>query len=140
YQNYLAPLSQGHLETVNRRDDGTVILTQAKARVLAAAVLARCDAADGKVDGVVGNPDACTVDPALIQCPGDTDAADCLTAEQVRVARAFYAPPVDDRGRQLYPAGMARGSEAGWPGASIGTDTTLSGGGNYAQEVLRYLA
>jgi len=140
YQNYLAPLSQGHLETVNRRDDGTVILTQAKARVLAAAVLARCDAADGKVDGVVGNPDACTVDPAVIQCPGDTDAADCLTAEQVRVARAFYAPPVDDRGRLLYPAGMARGSEAGWPGASIGTDTTLSGGGNYAQEVLRYLA
>lgn len=140
YQNYLAPLSQGYLETVNRRADGTVILTQAKARVLAAAVLARCDAPDGKVDGVVGNPDACTVDPAVIQCPGDTDAATCLTADQVRVARAFYAPPVDSKGKQVYPAGMARGSEAGWPGASIGTDAALSGGGNYAQEVLRYLA
>ena len=139
YQNYLAPLSQGYLETVNRRDDGTVILTQAKARVLAAAVLDACDALDLKVDGVIGNPDACTFDPGTIQCAGDTDAATCLTADQVRVARAFYAPPVDDRGRQLYPAGMVRGSEAGWPGASIGTDTTLSGGGNFAQEVLRYL-
>ena len=141
YQNYLAPLSQGYLETVNRREDGTVILTQAKARVLAAAVVAACDGTgDGKIDGVVGNPDACSFDPGTIQCAGDTDAANCLTAEQVRVARAFYAPPVDDRGRQLYPAGMARGSEAGWPGSSIGTDTALSGGGNYAQEVLRYLA
>jgi len=140
YQNYLAPLSQGHLETVNRRADGTVILTQAKARVLAAAVLARCDGADGKVDGVVGNPDSCTVDPAVIQCPDGTDGATCLTAEQVAVARAFYAPPTDDRGRQLYPAGLERGSEAGWPGYSIGTDAALSGGGNYAQEVLRYLA
>lgn len=139
YQNQLAPLSQGHLETVNRRADGTVILTQAKARVLAAAVLAACDATDGRTDGVVGNPDACTVDPSVVQCAGD-DAADCLTAEQVAVARAFYAPPVDARGRQLYPAGMPRGSEAGWPGASIGTDAALSGGGNYAQEVLRYLA
>jgi hypothetical protein len=140
YQNYLAPLSQGHLETVNRRADGTVILTQAKARVLAAAVLAACDGTDGTVDGVVGNPDACTVDPAVIQCPDGTDGATCLTAEQVAVARAFYAPPVDDKGRQLYPAGLERGSEAGWPGYSIGTDTALSGGGNYAQEVLRYLA
>ena len=140
YQNYLATLSQGYLETVNRRADGTVILTQAKARVLNAAVLARCDATDGKVDGVVGNPDTCDVDPAVIQCAGDVDAPTCLTADQVRVARAFYAPPVDEKGRQVYPAGMMRGSEAGWPGSSIGTDTNLSGGGNYAQEVLRYLA
>ncbi|MCY7399871.1 MAG: tannase/feruloyl esterase family alpha/beta hydrolase [Nocardioides sp.] len=140
YQNYLAPLSQGYLETVNRRADGTVILTQAKARVLAAAVLAACDGPDGTVDGVIGDPDACTVDPAVVQCANDVEADDCLTAEQVRVARAFYAPPVDDKGRQVYPAGLVRGSEAGWPGASIGTDAALSGGGNYAQEVLRYLA
>jgi feruloyl esterase len=140
YQNYLAPLSQGYLETLNRRADGTVILTQDKARVLAAAVLAACDATDGRADGVVGNPDACTVDPSVVQCAGDVDAADCLTAEQVAVARAFYAPPVDRKGREVYPAGMPRGSEAGWPGASIGTDAALSGGGNYAQEVLRYLA
>lgn len=140
YQNYLATLSQGYLETVNRRSDGTVILTQAKARVLSAAVLARCDGKDGRLDGVVSNPDRCAVDPAVAKCPRGTDQPTCLTAEQVRVARAFYAPPVDRNGKVVYPAGLARGSEAGWPGYSIGTDTTLSGGGNYAQEVLRYLA
>ncbi|OFE18724.1 hypothetical protein BA895_00545 [Humibacillus sp. DSM 29435] len=140
YQNYLATLSQGYLETVNRRSDGTVILTQAKARVLSAAVLARCDGKDGRLDGVVTNPDRCTVDPAVVKCASGTDEPTCLTGEQVRVARAFYAPPVDSRGRTVYPAGLARGSEAGWPGYSIGTDTALSGGGNYAQEVLRYLA
>ncbi|MGY1914426.1 tannase/feruloyl esterase family alpha/beta hydrolase [Blastococcus sp. SYSU DS0973] len=140
YQNYLAPLSQGYLETVNRRADGTVILPTTKVPVVAAAALERCDGRDGAVDGVIADPEGCDFDPGTLQCDGDVDQPDCLTSAQIDVVRAFYAPPVDDRGRQLYPGGLVVGSEAGWPGWSIGTDTALSGGGNYAQQVLQYLA
>ncbi|WP_456616090.1 tannase/feruloyl esterase family alpha/beta hydrolase [Blastococcus sp. SYSU DS0541] len=140
YQNYLAPLSQGHLETVNRNPDGTVILPGTKAPVVAAAALARCDGLDGVVDGVIADPEGCDFDPGTLQCPDDVDQPTCLTSAQVDVVRAFYAPPVDDRGRQLYPGGLVVGSEAGWPGWSIGTDTALSGGGTFAESVLRYLA
>ncbi|MGY2065408.1 tannase/feruloyl esterase family alpha/beta hydrolase [Blastococcus sp. SYSU DS0619] len=140
YQNYLAPLSQGHLETVNRRDDGTVILPATKAPVVGAAALARCDDLDGVVDGVIADPEGCDFDPGTLLCPGDVDQPTCLTSAQVEVVEAFYAPPVDERGRELYPGGLVVGSEGGWPGWSIGTDTALSGGGNYAQQVLQYLA
>lgn len=140
YQNYLAPLSQGYLETVNRDAAGKVILPAGKAPVVGAAVLRACDAEDGRTDGVVGDPDTCDFDPASLLCPGDVDGPDCLTSAQVDVVRAFYAPPVDDRGRQLYPGGLVVGSENGWPGWSIGTDTAFSGGGTFAEQVLRYLA
>ncbi len=141
YQNYLAPLSQGYLETGNRDEQGHVILTQDKVRdVLAPAVLAACDGDDGDVDGVLADPENCDFDPGSLQCPTDVDQPTCLTSSQVDVARAFYAPPTDDRGRQLYPGGLVVGSEGGWPGWSVGTDTSLSGGGNFAEQVLRYLA
>jgi hypothetical protein len=140
YQNYLAPLSQGHLEMVNRDANGKVILPGSKAPVIAAAVLEECDAEDGRTDGVVGDPESCDFDPASLLCPDDVDAPDCLTSAQVEVVKAFYAPPVDDKGRQLYPGGLVVGSEGGWPGWSIGTDTQFSGGGNFAEQVLRYLA
>jgi hypothetical protein len=125
---------------VNRDANGKVILPGSKAPVIAAAVLEECDAGDGRTDGVVGDPESCDFDPASLLCPDDVDAPDCLTSAQVEVVKAFYAPPVDDKGRQLYPGGLVVGSEGGWPGWSIGTDTQFSGGGNFAEQVLRYLA
>ncbi len=53
--------------------------------------------------------------------------------------RAFYGGPRDSHGRSLFP-GLPRGSELGWAGLDIGTDTTPSGAGNFATQVLRYLA
>lgn len=140
YQNQLATLSQGFLETVNRAEDGTLILSRADSTIVRDAVLEACDAPDGRVDGVVGNPDACDFDPGVLLCQPDSPDGTCLTAAQVDVVRAFYSAPLDDKGDELYPSGLSVGSEGGWPGFSIGTDTTLSGGGNYAQSVLRYLA
>jgi hypothetical protein len=140
YQNYLAVLSQGYLERVNRDENHKVILTAAASKILSAAVLAVCDLDDDRADGVVSDPANCAFDISTVQCADDAVAVNCLTAAQVDVANAFYSPPVNSAGEQLYPAGMPFGTEAGWAGYSIGTDTTLSGGGNYAQEVLRYLA
>ena len=140
YQNYLAPLSQGYLETVNRDANHHVILPSAKLPLIHEAVLEECDGQDGAEDGVLADPESCDFDPATLQCPDDVDAADCLTSAQVAVYRAFLTPPVDSRGRQLYPGGLVVGSEDGWAGWSVGTDTSFSGGGTFAEQVLRYLA
>ncbi|NIW25614.1 MAG: tannase/feruloyl esterase family alpha/beta hydrolase, partial [Gammaproteobacteria bacterium] len=43
------------------------------------ATLEACDATDGLTDGVIGRPDICEFDPAVLTCDGQ-DSAECLTA------------------------------------------------------------
>jgi feruloyl esterase len=63
-----------------------------KLAVIAAAVLAKCDANDGLADGVIDDPRACDFRPESLQCRGaDTD--DCLTTPQVDALRQIYAGP-----------------------------------------------
>ena len=57
-------------------------LPEAKVQLLHEAVLQACDAADGVEDRVVGDPERCDFDPAVLQCSGAA-ADDCLTAAQV---------------------------------------------------------
>ncbi|MFT3720721.1 tannase/feruloyl esterase family alpha/beta hydrolase [Pseudorhodoferax sp.] len=98
--------------------DGPVILSAAKAGLITQRAVAACDELDGVRDGVMEDPRACTAnkfDVASLQCAG-AEAADCLTAEQVAVARKIYAGPKNLRtGAQIYP-GYLPGSEAGWGG------------------------
>lgn len=94
------------------------ILTGAKASLITQRAVAACDMLDGVADGVMEDPRACTSDKfdvGSLQCTG-ADAADCLTADQVAVARKIYAGPKNPRtGAQIYP-GYTAGSEAGWSG------------------------
>ncbi|WP_139128700.1 tannase/feruloyl esterase family alpha/beta hydrolase [Micromonospora humi] len=138
-QNYLAPLSQGVRELQNRDADFRQIVDAAAAAVVARGVREACD---GPVaDGVVDDPRSCRFDPATLLCPDATAAPGCLSAAQVAVVKKWYDSPRDDRGRELYPGGLPLGSEGGWVGADISTSPTgLSGGGAYAEQVLRYLA
>ena len=79
------------------------------------AAVAACDADDGATDGLISDPERCTFDPVALQCLAG-DAADCLTAPQVRAVRAIYAPPTHARtGRRLFGP-LMRGSELGWGG------------------------
>jgi feruloyl esterase len=75
--------------------------------------VARCDAADGLRDGLIGDPRRCDFDPAVLAC--GTDATNtCLTPEQVSAVRKVYAGARNARtGAQLFP-GWVRGSEEGW--------------------------
>lgn len=59
-----------------------------------------CDTRDGVTDGVAEDPSSCKFDPAALQCKG-ADQKDCLSVEQVKVAKAYYAPLVDEDGKQL---------------------------------------
>lgn len=137
-QNYL-PIAQGWVETANRDSNGHLILTNDKLPILNSAVLAACDAIDGRSDGVLDDPRKCHFDPKSIRCSANQDPQTCLSAAQVDVVRKFYDGPTTSNGRSLFP-GLPKGSELGWAGSDIGTDTSLSGAGNYALQVLRYLA
>jgi feruloyl esterase len=83
----------------------------AKLTLIAAAVLERCDARDGLIDGLVDSPQRCKFDPAVLECSGG-DAPDCLTSAQVEAVAKVYAGPVDSAGEQLQP-GFPPGAEDG---------------------------
>jgi feruloyl esterase len=98
-------------------------LPASKLPLLAEAVLADCDAKDGLVDGLIGDPRRCTFDPASLQCRAG-DAPDCLTAGQVETVRKIYAGPTTSAGTQLHP-GFPMGHEdgpGGWQLWIVGTN------------------
>ena len=122
----------------NTDADGERILTRenfaAKLPVLAAEVHAQCDGADGREDGLISAPRACTPDLEALPACGDGAGEDvCFTAAERRVLERWYAGPQDSAGRQLYP-GMPPGSERYWavwfldagrrtaPGNALGSD------------------
>ena len=77
-----------------------------------AAVLDACDAGDGVTDKVVGDPERCDFDPAVLQCSG-VGAAGCLTAAQVHTVQMMYASPENPKtGRAI--TGVLPGSETNW--------------------------
>ena len=76
------------------------------------AALELCDAADGVTDGVVGDPERCAFDPAVLQCSGPASNA-CLTSAQVTTVRMLYSSPENPKtGRPI--TGLFPGSELGW--------------------------
>ena len=76
------------------------------------AVLDACDAGDGVADGVVGDPERCGFDPAVLRCADGQDGA-CLSAAQVNTVRMLYSSPENPRtGRPI--TGLLPGSELGW--------------------------
>lgn len=111
------------------QDEASRIPT-AKLQPLHAAAVTACDALDGARDGLIGDPERCTFDPATLQCPAG-DMPGCLTAPQVAAVRKIYASPTHSRtGRRLFGPLMP-GSELGWGGV-IGTNPN-----GYATEFFR---
>jgi hypothetical protein len=137
-QNYL-PIEQGWVERVNRDAHGNLILTDAQLPLLHNAVLAKCDLLDGHADGVLDNPSKCHFNPGTLTCRANQDPTMCLTPAQIKVVRDFYQGPTTSSGKVIMP-GLAVGSELGWAGTDIGTNTTPSGAGAFATQVLDYLA
>jgi len=101
------------------------VLDEAAFRMLQKASIAACDADDGVKDGIISNPFACRFDPAKLLCrPGTNEQ--CLTSEQVGIARKFYAGPTVD-GAPLVSVAMPPGAEIGIAANMIGIDGKPAG-------------
>ncbi len=86
-----------------------------KVDLLASAVLARCDPADGIKDGII-EPPFCTFDPRtdLPVCSSQSDREDCLTLRQIESVEQIYDGVRNSSGELLYP-GVPVGTERQWP-------------------------
>jgi feruloyl esterase len=87
--------------------DGKQVLSQALSdadlKLVADALLERCDAADGLKDGLLQR--ACSFDPAVLRCAG-AKTASCLAPAQVEALRAVMTGARNAAGKPLY---------FGWP-------------------------
>ena len=73
-----------------------------------------CDSLDGVEDGVIGEPQKCTLDRLKLDdllCTGEA-TADCLTSGQIETASFFYTGITDDAGNVVVP-GVYPGAETG---------------------------
>jgi feruloyl esterase len=94
-------------------------------KLVANAVLEKCDALDGLKDGEINNIAACKFDPAELICKGEKNAA-CLTREQVAALGRIFGGAHDSKGNALYSswpydAGIG---EMGWRIWKIGMSPT----------------
>jgi hypothetical protein len=107
-------------------------LPASKLALIQEAVLAKCDADDGLLDGIVGNPETCHFNPTTLLCRTG-DGPDCLTAAQVDALEKIYDGPVDPKThKRIYP-GFAQGSEAqahNWDEWITGEHASQAGFGN----------
>jgi feruloyl esterase len=93
--------------------DAASFIPPEKLAVLHRAALSACDQRDGLIDGLISDPMGCKVDVSVTACTG-TDGPGCLTAPQVRAAKAIYEPIVNPRtGEEVFP-GVEPGSEPRW--------------------------
>ncbi len=79
-------------------------LPAAKLPAIQAAVLAKCDASDGLVDGLVSNPHRCHFRPSTMLCKAGTNSNNCLTPDEARTVRRIMDGPRDPRtGESIFP-------------------------------------
>ena len=124
----------------NMRADGSEILGVNEAKLLHAAVVARCDRNDGVTDGLIGDARLCRFDPATIVCRPGQVRGTCLTGEQVEAARRMYAGPHDSRGRAIgHYGGVMPGSELNWIGDYIDGPTRKAQYRDFIANVFRYI-
>jgi hypothetical protein len=93
-----------------------------KLPLLAAAVMAKCDAIDGLADGLIDDPRTCNFNPLtdLSTCAGDVDGTACFTTAQRKAIKMVYEGPPGLSFSSKYPSHAFSGEEM-VPGATAAT-------------------
>jgi hypothetical protein len=114
-------------------------LTQAKMNAANASAVAACDAQDGVVDGILGDPRACTFDAKNNICgmPG-APTTNCLTPQEADAVNRIWDGPRNDHGLRIWfpfgrgaNAGVTNAPPFGGPGGSLGIFTWSHMDNNY---------
>jgi Tannase and feruloyl esterase len=86
--------------------DGKPIIAQAISdvdrKLVADALLQKCDAKDGAADGMISDPLGCDFDPAALTCKAGKSES-CLTPEKVAAIKKAVGGPKTSGGVQVYP-------------------------------------
>jgi feruloyl esterase len=112
-------------------ENGNAILSKAFSNsdlaLVSSRILQQCDAADGLADGMVNHIQACSFDPAVLQCPGAKDNT-CLSAAQVTALKAVFDGPRNSAGTRLYAGQPADPGidQGGWRSWTLGSSTTAT--------------
>ena len=121
----------------------STLLTLDSLPTIGSAVLAKCDAIDGLVDGLISDPLKCNFEPATLLCKNG-ESSNCLSKPQVEALRLIYQGPRNIFGLQLYP-GLSKGGETpdlsgnGWD-SMINTPDSPSEDYLLQDQFFRYLA
>ncbi len=87
-------------------NDGKPIIAQAitddDRKLIVDALLKKCDAKDGLVDGMISDPLGCDFDPAELTCKGEKTET-CLSVEKVVAIKKAMGGPKTSEGAQVYP-------------------------------------
>jgi hypothetical protein len=121
-------------------DDPAAYISSLKVPAISAAVLAACDAQDGVKDGIVGDPQHCRFDPAVLLCKGP-ESRSCLTPPQIATLKTLYQGARDSHGKQIFP-GYLPGAEdgpGGWSEWILGDAPATSAGAGYVTNYFRYV-
>ena len=106
-------------------------LSPAQTGAAYAAALSACDALDGANDSLIGNPQACSFDPAVLQCGvagASSDPALCLSAAQVGTLQSFLSPLKLSNGSTVLSGySWGNGLGLGWGGLGGGFALLASG-------------
>jgi hypothetical protein len=115
-------------------------LTQAKMIAANASAVAACDAQDGVIDGVLGDPRSCKFDAAANVCgqPNAPASPSCLTPDEAKAVNRIWDGPRNDHGLRIWfpfgrgaNAGVTNSPPFGGPGGSLGIFTWSHRDNNY---------
>jgi len=103
--------------------DAGAPVPRTKLNAVTAAAIAACDAIDGVVDGVIGDPRQCHFDPHVLQCgkPRAPGAGTCLSEDEADAVQQIWRGPRDTDGEFLW-YGLEPG--ASFAGLANSTATT----------------
>ena len=93
------------------------MLNPAKQKLLADAVLAKCDKLDGLEDGIISKPAACNYDATALRCADGADTGDsCLSDAQIATVKTVTTPIATKDGTWSHPGYNfgAENSPKGW--------------------------
>jgi len=124
---------------VQKEITGTATLTQAKMNQANASAVAACDAQDGVIDGVLGDPRACTFDAKKNICGmAGAPSTNCLTPQEADAVNRIWDGPRNDHGLRIWfpfgrgaNAGVTNSPPFGGPGGSLGIFTWSHMDNNY---------
>ena len=99
------------------------------------AVLKKCDAKDGVIDGILTDPTQCNIDPAvdLPRCINKVNNQNCFTSTQIQALEKIYQG-VNVNGKLYYPGIMpgAENEPNSWPQWILGSPNQAPGTGAHS--------